>query len=517
MMSPSRAPPPRIISPRTTISLVASYVFDWIVLMALGGVGYILGKREPNKRPFSLTDPNISFPYTVNETVPATLATVLNTGIPLVLVLVVCLTLVPGSTVPRGTPKALVWRRKLWEWHQGWLGLGLSVAGAWFITNALKNMFGKPRPDLLSRCQPDLTDVAKYVVGGIADITGGDGARPGSLEGGQLVGAAICTNTDRDVLDDGFRSFPSGHASSSSAGLLYLTLFLFSKLGIALPFLHHAPFNPNRHGAALSAFPSRNRVVRDEEETAVEDERQHQTLRPASGVPIFSARQQSAAPPLYLLVLALTPLGLAVFIASSRWFDFRHHGIDILSGFTIGVVTAYLAFRYYHLPLARGGGWAWAPRRRAWWGGVGREGWAGGWTQPRMAAPGQHEPTMMMTDDDRSENEAAVGVRQGPISDEEANGIKMGVLQTQTYLGASDGGSRHGQSLGRGPNYPSTTETDDRGDSGYLEPLSATQHAHRQQRSGSGSGSRLGSSRREPHGMLEPGGGRVGGGVGVAS
>lgn len=106
----------RVISRGATISLVASYAFDWLVLGALGGVGYYLGNKEPNKRPFSLTDPDISFPYTVDETVPAGIATVLNTGIPLVLVLLVSITLVPGGTVPRGTPKALVWRRKLWEW-----------------------------------------------------------------------------------------------------------------------------------------------------------------------------------------------------------------------------------------------------------------------------------------------------------------------------------------------------------------------------------------------------------------
>lgn len=40
--------------------VVASYTFDWVVLGAFGGVGYYLGKKEPNKRPFSLVDPNIS-------------------------------------------------------------------------------------------------------------------------------------------------------------------------------------------------------------------------------------------------------------------------------------------------------------------------------------------------------------------------------------------------------------------------------------------------------------------------
>ena len=40
--------------------LAASYVSDWIVLIIVGVVGYVLGDITPNKRPFSLEDPNIS-------------------------------------------------------------------------------------------------------------------------------------------------------------------------------------------------------------------------------------------------------------------------------------------------------------------------------------------------------------------------------------------------------------------------------------------------------------------------
>jgi hypothetical protein len=118
-----------------------------------------------------------------------------NSVLPICVVLFVSLVFVPGSTVPKDTPRSLVWKRKLWELHVGWLGLGLALASAWFITNGMKNLFGKPRPDLLDRCQPDLENVAKYVVGGLV----------GRTENGQLVSAAICTSTDKDKLDDGFR------------------------------------------------------------------------------------------------------------------------------------------------------------------------------------------------------------------------------------------------------------------------------------------------------------------------
>lgn len=43
------------------IIVIASYVFDWLILVVVGVVGVILGNVSPNKRPFSLQDPNISY------------------------------------------------------------------------------------------------------------------------------------------------------------------------------------------------------------------------------------------------------------------------------------------------------------------------------------------------------------------------------------------------------------------------------------------------------------------------
>ena len=43
--------------------VIGSYVFDWLILIAVGVVGVVLGNVTPNKRPFSLQDPNISYVY----------------------------------------------------------------------------------------------------------------------------------------------------------------------------------------------------------------------------------------------------------------------------------------------------------------------------------------------------------------------------------------------------------------------------------------------------------------------
>jgi len=44
-----------------TIKLVASYAFDWVILLAMGGLSGWFSNMTPNKRPFQLEDPNISY------------------------------------------------------------------------------------------------------------------------------------------------------------------------------------------------------------------------------------------------------------------------------------------------------------------------------------------------------------------------------------------------------------------------------------------------------------------------
>jgi membrane-associated phospholipid phosphatase len=249
----------------------------------------------------------------------------------------------------------------------------------------MKNLFGKPRPDLLSRCMPDVPNVLKHVVGF-------SGLEATSYNG-QLVSASICTNPDKGFLDDGFRSYPSGHSSSAAAGLIYLSFFLASKFAITFPFVPQETIASD--SSAVTAFPSRlNRHRGNGGTTALSSNTAYESMRSATAIDddaslpydptvtkqigvhntaVAAVRRQAAAPPVYLLLLAVLPFFLAVFIASSRWFDFRHHGFDILFGFLIGTITAYFAFRYYHMPIRAGGGWAWGPRSRdkAFWAGLG--------------------------------------------------------------------------------------------------------------------------------------------------
>ena len=66
-------------------------------------------------------------------------------------------------------------------------------------------------------------------------------------------------------------------------------------------------------------------------------------------------------------------MGAAIYISSTRYSDLWHHGFDVIAGAILGIASAWLGFRWYHLPISRGGGWAWAPRssKRAFGRGIG--------------------------------------------------------------------------------------------------------------------------------------------------
>ncbi|KAJ4362805.1 hypothetical protein N0V95_001297 [Ascochyta clinopodiicola] len=362
-----------------SVRLVLSYIFDWICIIAIAAVGAGWEFLTPFKRPFSPVNLDISYPFEHHETIPTWLLAVIGLVIPAAVIFLVCIVFVPGPTASRGTPKSLVWRRKMWEWNTGWMGLALSLATAFMITQGMKLLFGKPRPDLLSRCQPDLGRLQETAIN---DIVGAE-----FNAAWVLVTDAICTNTDEDIMKDGFKSFPSGHASFSWAGLLYLTLFLASKFSVAIPFLAPRPFSTNP--AYTSAVTPSNLKSRGSTDRSVLPVHKQESTLSASGntdndtvVPI---RYQSAAPPVYTLVLILTPVGTAIYVASTRFTDFRHFGFDLIFGSLIGITTAWFSFRWYHLPITRGAGWAWGPRsyQRAWGIGVGVGSYVGteGWSR----------------------------------------------------------------------------------------------------------------------------------------
>lgn len=163
------------------------------------------------------------------------------------------------------------WKDRLWEFNCGFLGLVLSQALAFVITQSLKTACGKPRPDVIDRCKPNVThDPTPF---GLSNYT-------------------ICQG-DPAIIKDGFRSWPSGHSSSSFAGLFYLSLWVSGKLHI---------------------MDNRGEV--------------------------------------WKTIVVMTPTLAATLVAVSRIMDARHHPFDVITGSMLGVFCAYISYRQYFPPIS---------------------------------------------------------------------------------------------------------------------------------------------------------------------
>jgi membrane-associated phospholipid phosphatase len=322
--------------------LILSYVLDWIVVfLILGLAGAFNSVDAKNKRhAFSLQDPNISFPHKPDLVSNAVLY-VSSIIVPAIIIALICAFAVPGWSVARSfRSRGSLWRRKVWELNVAWLGICLAVFSAITITEGLKAVTNKPRPHLLSVCDPDLSSDAidKWRVGGLGGTDLSAATAP------IIVTWQICRNKDKEEMRNAFASWPSGHASTSWAGLLYLTLYFCAKFGVKIPTVWTSLLS--RRGAPATTFAPESTLPTTHAERSVRQE----------------LRNEAAAPPTYLVLLAAVPIGTAFFISLSRWFDYRHHGFDIISGAVIGIFCAWISFSFYQVPISLSDGWAWAPR-----------------------------------------------------------------------------------------------------------------------------------------------------------
>ncbi|KAK2752538.1 hypothetical protein FQN55_006651 [Onygenales sp. PD_40] len=259
--------------------IILSYIFDYIILIVLVAGFFLLDRVEPFHQPFSLDNHSLYYPYADPETVSIPLALALSGGFPLLVIIIYTIVIdglfshnkpISASTGRRKLTGKYRFKDRLWELNCGFLGLFLAQAGAFVITGALKNACGKPRPDIIARCKPEGRALGRF----------------------ELATYDMCTG-DKHILKDGFRSFPSGHSSSSFAGLFYLSLYLAGKLHVM-----------DSRGEVWKTF----------------------------------------------IVMAPT-LGAGL-IAVTRIMDARHHPFDVISGSLLGVVCGWIAYRQYFPPLS---------------------------------------------------------------------------------------------------------------------------------------------------------------------
>jgi len=230
-----------------------SYAGDYsglIILLVAYLLIQFLGK--PFHQRFRLDDPRIQFPHAEVERVSVfwlfIYAAVLPAGILIMWM--------------------LVFRPSIHKTHVTLLGLAVSIILTCFVTDVLKDAVGRPRPDFLARCVPKVTTSPE-----------------------DLVTIDVCTASGH-VLQDGWRSFPSGHSSFSFAGLGYLSMFF------------------------------------------------------ASQTHVFRPRAS-----LMVVLLCAAPLLAAALITISRLEDYRHDHADVICGSLLGFSVAYFNWRRYYPSL----------------------------------------------------------------------------------------------------------------------------------------------------------------------
>ncbi|KAJ1964796.1 hypothetical protein GGI12_001202 [Dipsacomyces acuminosporus] len=237
--------------------MIVSYIPDWAVTLVSTALWAYLGIAKPHYQRFSVNDKSISYPY-----VPPNEQTV---TVPMLFMLSIA---VPAAVVAMA---AFAFRKNMHDLHVGLLGLLLTVSLTLMFTNGLKNVVGRPRPSLLARCLPELPkDPLSDPPQGLSSI-------------------AICTQKDMAVLNEGFRSFPSGHTSLSFAGMTYLTYFLAGKLHV---------------------FDGRGHSVKS--------------------------------------FAVFFPLLVACIVGATRVSDYWHHPTDVLFGAFLGIMTATFSYHQYY-------------------------------------------------------------------------------------------------------------------------------------------------------------------------
>ncbi|KAK6500795.1 hypothetical protein TWF506_003558 [Arthrobotrys conoides] len=304
------------------------YALDWVLVIGFTLAAGFLGNIDGARRPFNPYDPAFSFPYHDDTVSVLVLGIVAILG-PAVITMLCCL-LAPRSALPAlanypNAPSSLVWKHKLLNWNRAWLALGLTDAVAFFISNCLKNVFGKPRPHMISVCKPDWDKVAEIIK---TTRTGPQGI----LAWNPLVTSEICTTTDHDKLSEAFRSFPSGHSTMAFSGLTFLSLFFYSTLVLTL------------RSTSTAKLPYTNADAKRSDENKEKD----------SSSSDRASKLHPPSLPLITFVVVIAAFCLAMWIAATRYLDFKHAGIDIFSGSLLGFFSAICGTWWYAMPAAGG-------------------------------------------------------------------------------------------------------------------------------------------------------------------
>lgn len=234
--------------------LVLHHWKDWVFVVLLFVLYIVLEIIHPYRRyigELMFSTGRYSYPL-LHQTVPAAAVPVIAIVIPIIFIL-----------------GFFIWKRMSRDLHHSILGLLTAVLLTAVITDALKDGLGYHRPDFYARCFGSVTAPAVYGPSGNVQCTG-----------------------SASNLKQGYKSFPSGHASWSFAGLGYLSMYLAGKLGF------------------------------------------------------FDKRGHS-----WKLLPIVLPLVGATLVGISRIDNYWHNWFDVFVGALIGLIVAYFCYRQHYPSL----------------------------------------------------------------------------------------------------------------------------------------------------------------------
>lgn len=182
------------------------YGLDWIIVAVLLFIFFdIVEPAKPFFRQFKLSDSTLQHPFATSERVTDNELYFLSAIVPTFVIIVVKLGIYSVSDKTKPNNSRIQCYHSL---QLALLGLWISLSVNGVVTDILKNLIGRPRPDFLQRC----------------------GARK-STPLDEFVDITVCTSPlGAMYLLDGMKSTPSGHSLIGFSGLLYLTLWLIGQV-----------------------------------------------------------------------------------------------------------------------------------------------------------------------------------------------------------------------------------------------------------------------------------------------
>nr|AIY99931.1 lipid phosphate phosphatase 3 [Eimeria tenella] len=266
-----------------------------LVCVALLGAFVIWGLvADPPVRGFYCNDTTIRYPLKA-ETVPASVATALVIGIPIVIFVAIELLntfVVEKNSLASIELKCCSLPRIVGNMYVVCGGFAFGILLNFSLANVAKLCIGRLRPHFLAVCQPNWGSLK------CSDSTGD-----------LYVDQYECRGADQAAIKEARLSFFSGHSSNSSCAMLYTIIYLQCRLSKASA------------GPLMATF--------------------RQRLRSNSRADWLVDTAAALRP--FIQGALLIP---CLFIALSRVMDFFHHPGDVLTGLIVGTLIAFYSALY---------------------------------------------------------------------------------------------------------------------------------------------------------------------------